>query len=164
MSVAKVRCQLPKPNRVGPITIGRGNPFSGDPVRLSVEKLPLAGRCDLSSGLSLTILLAAGGTFSAKSARRGATSPTRPLHRRGRSASPMARASAGLSSTWLMAITGSLASPRATNIPVRSCDTYSGMPRLYVETTGVPHACASNVGSPDGSFQTDGNTRAAARR
>ena len=36
-----------------------------------------------------------------------------------RPASPMAPASTGLSSTWLMATTGSLASPRATNISVR---------------------------------------------
>ena len=28
------------------------------------------------------------------------------------------------------------------------CDTYSAMPPLYVETTGAPHARASNVGSP----------------
>jgi len=35
---------------------------------------------------------------------------------------------------------------------------------LYVETTGAPHARASNVGSPDGSFQTDGNAIAGARR
>jgi len=44
------------------------------------------------------------------------------------------------------------------------CNTYSGMPPLYVETTGAPHARASNVGSPDGSFQTDGNAIAGARR
>jgi hypothetical protein len=130
MSVAKVRCQLPKPNRVGPITIGHGNPCSGDPVHLSEEKLPLAGRCDLSSGLSLTILADRRG-FAHDTRERGIIEHLSDGHHR------------------------FLGLARATNIPVRPCDTYPGMPPLYARRPAL-HAGASNVGSPDGSFQTDG--------
>ncbi len=83
-------------------------------------------------------------TLSIRSARcRADASQVNRSRTRCRPASPIARASAGLSITWLMARASALASPRATNIPVCPCSTISGMPPLRVATMGSPQAAAS---------------------
>jgi hypothetical protein len=77
MSVAKVRCQLSKPNRVGPLTIDRGNPLQWGPC-------PPLGReaatCRTLRSEQRSFAYHPG-TLSTKAAGVAIPRPMRPLHR-----------------------------------------------------------------------------------